>query len=93
MNFGSCKAYKKSLRYSALSAVTKFFNCKSLKDGCSKYIFTKKMSKWSIYDRVQYKFQTTNSKYQINTKPKIQISNWIWLVVLSIKIYDLIFIF
>jgi len=41
MNFGSCKAYKKPLRHSALSAVKKLFNGKSLKDDRSKYIFTK----------------------------------------------------
>jgi len=56
MNFGSCKAYKKSLRHSALSAVKKIFKGKSLKDDPSKYVFTKKMNKWSIYDRVQYSF-------------------------------------
>jgi len=54
MNFGSCKAYKKSLRHSALSAVKKFFNGKSLKDDRSKYVFTKKMNKCSIYNRMQY---------------------------------------
>ena len=68
MNFGSCKAYKKSLRHSALSAVKKFSNCKSLKDDRSKYIFTKKMNKCSIYDCVQYNSLQALKLYSRNAK-------------------------